>query len=943
INISHSSIEEVFPQHSTSSQANLSGPFANSSIFGLLNWMWTGSAMKSLGECIKLFSFLQSDAFRKEDIMGVDFVKETAKLDEYAGFQSSRSTKSPVTPPKDGWQESEVIIQVPDSKEHTNDDSIPTFAVPGLHHRSITAVIRSVFEDPIASRSFHYTPFKSFWKSSNTSLPAQRVYDEIYSSDAMIEAHLKLQQSPPEPGCQLERVVAPLMCWSDSTHLANFGTASLWPLYLFFGNQSKSLRGKPRTASCHHIAYIPKLPPDFHDFFSVLTGEAPTADILTHCRRELMHAVWAVLLDAEFMHAYEHGIVIECPDGKSRRFYPQIFTYSADYPEKVLLATIRNLGSFPCPRCLVPKEKIPEIGTKNDDRRRETNRRVANNSLFSKIRLARTWIYNQGLRVKAAAVERLLSPTSLVPTVNAFSILSKFGFDYHDMLVVDFMHEFELGVWKALFKHLLRILFVHGGLAISTLNERYRAVPTFGRSTIRRFTENASAMKKLAARNYEDLLQCAIPVFEGLIDEPHNSSILSLLFTFAEWHSLAKLRMHTDDTLGWLDQTTKELGTQIRKFARHTCSCFDTVELPAEEAARARRRARKSNNSANSTPASASKKKLPFNLIMYKLHALGDYVRMIRMFGTTDSYSTQSGELEHRRVKRFYARTNKNTAVHQMTRLERREYALRSSSKLRTNVSFEDSEALPYTPAEEHHHISKSRNFHMNIIAFLSSNQGDPAIINFRPKLEEHVLARLQHPGWSGNGTEFSETERRQVIFANERIYRHKIMRVNYTTYDVRRGQDSLSSRKRSDVMMLARETDNSESSAPSHPFEYARIIGIFHVDVVHQVPGENKPTTTSIETVWVRRFRIDITFSAGFKQKRLHRIEFLPSSDHDAFGFVHPDEIIRGAHLIPAFFHGGTDQFLSGVSLVRNEDEVDDYRYFYVNIFVDRDMYMRY
>lgn len=82
-----------------------------------------------------------------------------------------------------------------------------------------------------------------------------------------------------------------------------------------------------------------------------------------------------------------------------------------------------------------------------------------------------------------------------------------FGFDYHNMLVVDFMHEFELGVWKALFKHLLRILFAHGGSTISTLNERFRAVPTFGRSTIRKFTENASAMKKLAARNYEDLLQ----------------------------------------------------------------------------------------------------------------------------------------------------------------------------------------------------------------------------------------------------------------------------------------------------------------------------------------------------------------------------------------------------------------------------------------------------
>lgn len=65
-----------------------------------------------------------------------------------------------------------------------------------------------------------------------------------------------------------------------------------------------------------------------------LTGEAPTADLLTHCRREVMHAVWAFLLDEEFMHAYEHGIIIECPDGIFRRFYPRIFTYSADYPEK---------------------------------------------------------------------------------------------------------------------------------------------------------------------------------------------------------------------------------------------------------------------------------------------------------------------------------------------------------------------------------------------------------------------------------------------------------------------------------------------------------------------------------------------------------------------------------------------------------------------------------
>jgi hypothetical protein len=75
------------------------------------------------------------------------------------------------------------------------------------------------------------------------------------------------------------------------------------------------------------------------------------------------------------------------------------------------------------------------------------------------------------------------------------------------MLVPDFMHEFELGIWKALFTHLVRILVSHGDGTIQDFNRRYRQVPTFGRSTIRRFSENASGMKKLAARNFEDLLQ----------------------------------------------------------------------------------------------------------------------------------------------------------------------------------------------------------------------------------------------------------------------------------------------------------------------------------------------------------------------------------------------------------------------------------------------------
>lgn len=124
--------------------------------------------------------------------------------------------------------------------------------MPGLHYRSLTEVIRNTIADPNTGRYFHYTPYKQFFKhelnipdlpapldDSHTEPPPTRIFDEIYASDAMVDAHIELQQQPPESDCDLERVVAAIMLYSDSTHLASFGTASTWPVYLSFGNQSK--------------------------------------------------------------------------------------------------------------------------------------------------------------------------------------------------------------------------------------------------------------------------------------------------------------------------------------------------------------------------------------------------------------------------------------------------------------------------------------------------------------------------------------------------------------------------------------------------------------------------------------------------------------------------------------------------------------------------------
>ena len=66
-------------------------------------------------------------------------------------------------------------------------------------------------------------------------------------------------------------------------------------------------------------------------------GTSATAAVLTHCKRELMQAIWVFLLDSDFLHAYEYGMVIKFADGIFRRVFLRLFTYAADYPEKYVV------------------------------------------------------------------------------------------------------------------------------------------------------------------------------------------------------------------------------------------------------------------------------------------------------------------------------------------------------------------------------------------------------------------------------------------------------------------------------------------------------------------------------------------------------------------------------------------------------------------------------
>ena len=129
--------------------------------------------------------------------------------------------------------------------------------------------------------------------------------------------------------------------------------------------------------------------------------------------------------------------------------------------------------------------------------------------------------------------------------------------------------------------------------------------------------------------------------------------MLDLLFELATWHGLAKLRLHTESTLLALEVSTNRLGIILRKFASTVCEAFDTKELPSEEAARGCRKAaalkkgpvlsrRAQGKQRQADTSTGPIQRRTFTLNTYKLHALGDYVTMIRRYGASDGISTQT-------------------------------------------------------------------------------------------------------------------------------------------------------------------------------------------------------------------------------------------------------------------------------------------------------------
>lgn len=212
----------------------------------------------------------------------------------------------------------------------------------------------------------------------------------------------------------------------------------------------------------------------------------------------------------------------------------------------------------------------------------------------------------------------------------------------------------------------------------------------------------------------------------------------------------------------------------------------------------------------------------------------------------------------------------------------------------------------------------------------------------------DHIIARLRGHEYSWDAPIASNSDHSAVEVRKDRIYAHGTVRINYTTYDIRRGQDTIKpvlkfssteslvesgNSDRSTIMLVADETDRQGSTSRRRRFWYARVLGIFHCHARDRLAAGSG--WKKIDFLWIRWLGADPDSRSGLNAKRLERVGYVPDADGPgAFGFIDPADIIRACHLAPAFHHGTRSDLLSSslsVAFDFNGPEGEDYEFYYV------------
>lgn len=228
-------------------------PYPNRSSFLLGDWYWNGGVQKSQQSFSELLKIVGDQSFSPIDVQHTKWSSINLSLGH-----SEKDSDGEWLDATGGWLKTPIQISIPFHRRTKKPGAQP-YIGGDLYHRSLVDVIKERLMDPQAAQHFHLQPYELLWNMGHRKDSPDsdvRVHGELYNSPAFLDAHHELQDAPGKPGCNLPRVVVALMFWSDATHLTSFGNAKIWPLYLFFGNESKYQRCHPSNNLCCHVTYF---------------------------------------------------------------------------------------------------------------------------------------------------------------------------------------------------------------------------------------------------------------------------------------------------------------------------------------------------------------------------------------------------------------------------------------------------------------------------------------------------------------------------------------------------------------------------------------------------------------------------------------------------------------------------------------------------------------
>lgn len=285
-------------------------PFKNNSIFNMIKHVCLSPSSHTHDGADQIASSISNKGIKAKEMKGFSSKRELNRLDKYG--EGSQIAGGP-------WKSGSVKVKMPHTGTHVAEKEAPDFEVHGIRYRSLVDIITSRIQEPSTSKPLKGTPFTEWWCPPRCTKPIC-IYGEAHSSDTAIRLYHDIKGIPPPlDHPDIQSVVVLLMLGSDSTHLASFGTASIWPIYVFFGNKSKYDTGKQSVFPAYHLAYLAKvwftktlhasthislqLPDGFDHAYKKEYGIPPPADIRTHCQRELTHAIIELILQGDFKKA----------------------------------------------------------------------------------------------------------------------------------------------------------------------------------------------------------------------------------------------------------------------------------------------------------------------------------------------------------------------------------------------------------------------------------------------------------------------------------------------------------------------------------------------------------------------------------------------------------------------------------------------------------------